>query len=101
MKKYLQLARQKGLCLEDLVLMEEYELQKLFAAPKGQNEKRAQDLTALFPGFEKELKRTGVTRWILWGEYKSHYPHGYSYLNRHTSTPLLMTRYTSLRLRSG
>lgn len=78
-KKYLQLALQQGLSLEDLATKEEYELQKLFAAPKGQDEKRAEDLTALFPSFEKELKRTGVTRWILWGEYKSRYPHGYSY----------------------
>lgn len=78
-KKYLQLAGQKGLTIEDLADKEEYELQKIFTEPKGQTEKRLEDLTSLFPNFEKELKRTGVTRWTLWGEYKSVNPHGYSY----------------------
>ena len=28
---------------------------------------------------EKELRRTGVTRWTLWGEYRTRFPDGYSY----------------------
>jgi len=33
----------------------------------------------MFPYFEKELKRTGITRWILWGEYKHQHTDGFSY----------------------
>jgi transposase len=33
----------------------------------------------MFPNLDKELKRVGVTRWILWGEYKAKHPDGYSY----------------------
>lgn len=78
-KKYLHLAKQKGLSLEALAENEEHELEKIFTEPREENRKRFQELTALFPGFEKELKRTGVTRWTLWGEYKLRYPAGYSY----------------------
>jgi transposase len=29
--------------------------------------------------FEQELRRTGVSRWLLWSEYKAAYPKGYNY----------------------
>jgi len=31
------------------------------------------------PYFHQELKKPGVTRWVLWGEYKQLYPEGYGY----------------------
>ncbi len=78
-KKYLHLAKRKGLSLDQLVQKEEHELEKIFTEPRVQNKERLQELTSLFPGFEKELGRTGVTRWTLWGEYKLRYPDGYAY----------------------
>lgn len=78
-KKYLHLAKQKGLSLDELIGKQEHELEKIFAEPKVHNTERLKELRALFPSFQKELKRTGVTRWILWGEYKSRYPDGYAY----------------------
>jgi transposase len=43
------------------------------------NESRKEDLYAFFPYCRTELPRKGVTRQILWGEYRSRYPDGYSY----------------------
>ena len=42
-------------------------------------ESRREDLYSFFPYCRSELPRTGVTRQILWGEYRSRYPDGYSY----------------------
>jgi transposase len=42
-------------------------------------ESRKEDLYSFFPYCRSELPRTGVTRQILWGEYRSKYPDGYSY----------------------
>jgi transposase len=43
------------------------------------NESRKEDLYSFLPYCRTELPRTGVTRQILWGEYRSRYPDGYSY----------------------
>jgi transposase len=78
-KKYIRLADQKGLSFGILASKEDHELEKIFAEPVHVSKDRCQNLEGLFPSIEKELKRTGVTRWTLWGEYKSKYPDGYSY----------------------
>ncbi|HEX2958591.1 MAG TPA: IS21 family transposase [Chitinispirillaceae bacterium] len=43
------------------------------------NDSRQADLQDYFPYCQKELQRTGVTRQILWAEYRGRYPGGYSY----------------------
>ena len=43
------------------------------------NDSRQADLQAYFPYCQSELQRRGVTRQILWGEYRGKYPEGYSY----------------------
>lgn len=78
-RKYIRLASQKGLSLAYLSTLEDQELAKLFAEPAQATKGRYDQLKGLFPWIEKELRRTGVTRWLLWGEYKSRYPDGYSY----------------------
>jgi transposase len=40
---------------------------------------RKDDLQNFFPYCQSELPRKGVTRQILWGEYRIRYPDGYSY----------------------
>jgi transposase len=40
---------------------------------------RQSDFTSRIPHFLSELKRTGVTRQLLWQEYKQAYPQGYQY----------------------
>lgn len=78
-KKYLRLSEQKGLSLESLIDMEDHKLEQLFAEPEQKSKDRHEDLKRLFPQMSSELQRTGVTRWVLWGEYKSLHPDGYSY----------------------
>lgn len=78
-KKYIRLATQKGLSFDELAARDDHELEKLFADPLQVSKHRYHDLEELFPWIAKELGRTGVTRWILWGEYKSRYPDGYGY----------------------
>ena len=41
------------------------------------NESRKKNLYAFFPYCRTELPRKGVTRQILWGEYRTRYPEGY------------------------
>ena len=43
------------------------------------NESRKEELYSFFPYCYSELPRKGVTRQILWGEYRCRYPGGYSY----------------------
>lgn len=78
-KKYLRLIEVKQLSIEELLAMEDERLDALLHDPDPQDEQRYQTLEALFPFFAKELKRTGVNRWILWGEYRQQHPDGYSY----------------------
>jgi len=40
---------------------------------------RAKDMQERLPYFIEELRRRGVTRQLLWDEYKHEYPDGYSY----------------------
>lgn len=42
-------------------------------------EKRLRELTSLLPYFLAELKKTGVTRLLLWQEYLKDFPDGYRY----------------------
>jgi len=78
-KKYVRLAEQRRLDPIALTAMEDHELEKLFSEPAVVGQYRYQDLESLFPHMEKEIKRVGVTRWILWGEYKAQFPDGYAY----------------------
>jgi transposase len=40
---------------------------------------RHAEITALLPHFQSELKKTGVTRFLLWQEYLHAHPNGYRY----------------------
>lgn len=78
-KKYLRLIEVKELAVEQLLQLEDNELEAFLQDPDPSDQQRLASLSAMFPYFEKELGRTGVTRWILWGEYKQQYPDGFSY----------------------
>jgi transposase len=57
---------------------------KKYLQPKGQpsdcpTDTRQDILLDLFPYFKKELGRKGVTRQVLWAEYRDKHPDGYSY----------------------
>ncbi len=78
-KKYVRLAEKKGLALTTLVDLKTEELEQIFSEPTTMSKYRFADLEGLFPDYEIELQRVGVTRWTLWGEYKARYPDGYAY----------------------
>jgi transposase len=78
-KKYLRLIEAKNYPIQGLLAKENEELEALLSNPDQASQARYEDLEKMFPYIEKELKRTGVNRWILWGEYKDKHPDGYSY----------------------
>jgi transposase len=78
-KKYLRLIEIKGLNSDSLLQMEDEALEALLIDSGQCEQRRLESLVAMFPYFDKELKRVGVTRLVLWGEYRQLYPDGYSY----------------------
>jgi len=78
-KKYLRLIEVRKLRPEDLLQMPDDQLEAILADPDTGDEQRLAALTTMFPYMEAELGRIGVTRWILWGEYKQKHPDGFSY----------------------
>ena len=82
-KKYLQAFQESGCSTEELLALSESDLEDLFGrARKSITYKSVTNITELeklFPGIEKELKRVGVSRKLLWQEYKDQYPDGLGY----------------------
>lgn len=69
-KKYLRFVRENQLDGTDLLAMDDHSLEALFRQPDISHQQRYDALLNLFPSFEKELSRTGVTRWVLWNEWR-------------------------------
>jgi transposase len=79
-KKYIRLIEARQLNEDLLLLMDDEALEALLNGPLVDDDAaRVKTLTGLFPHFERELGRVGVTRWVLWGEYRQQHPDGYSY----------------------
>lgn len=77
-KKYVQLFIGSRLSYEQVVELSDKELHKLFQMPSEKGiPQRIEQLRAFFPGMQKELKRPGVTRLLMWEEYISKHPDGY------------------------
>jgi transposase len=77
LKKYIKEFTAVKLTFEKVNALSDKELEDLFVKPEDRplNE-RLQILFNLFPAIDKELKKKGVTRQILWEEYKRDYPDG-------------------------
>lgn len=78
LKKYLKIYAGLDLSLERVEQLSDQELDKLFgenSIPEPTNKYKA--LEAFFPTIEKELKKRGVTRHILWERYIAIHPDGY------------------------
>jgi len=76
-KKYIKQFVALRITFEDLAQMDDAKLEELFI--KTQTQALSPKLKALysfFPYVEKELKKTGVTKMLLWGEYKEKYTDG-------------------------
>lgn len=70
-RRYREVARAKGYQVEELLKLSDSELQAAFAnRPKSDKNKRMPDWHAV----HRELQRKGVTRTLLWLEYKEQEP---------------------------
>jgi transposase len=82
-RKYITAFDTCGLSLKEVDSLGDAELEELFG--KVQEKKpslgsqRMQALQRCFPKIERELKRTGVTRMLLWEDYMKEFPDGYRY----------------------
>ena len=79
-KKYRSAIQSKGLSYEGLLSMEDHQAEGVLCSPfQHRADTRYQALEVLLPHFGKELARTGVSKFVLWTEYRSQHPEGYSY----------------------
>ncbi|MGE6220397.1 IS21 family transposase [Nubsella zeaxanthinifaciens] len=81
-RKYLTSFDSCGLSLKEVDSLSDSELDELFGKineKKKTISSRMQALQRCFPKIEKELKRTGVTRLLLWEDYMKEFPDGYKY----------------------
>ena len=82
-KKYKAKFTQSGLTLEEIQLLEDEKLYEI--VNEGEKNKnpvknaRLQDLRERLPDYIKDLKRVGVTRRLLWEEYRQEVPEGLGY----------------------
>lgn len=76
-KKYIKQFSGLKITFEDLTQMDDTKLEELFIKAQVLNlSPKLKLLYAFFPYVEKELKKTGVTKMLLWGEYKERHPDG-------------------------
>ena len=79
-RKYLGMARELDRPLEELLSLDDHELEALlYPSQPSTRDERLADLQGRYEYLRRELARTGVTRFLLWTEYKQAYPGGYSY----------------------
>jgi len=79
LKKYIREFEQSGLSFNEVNELGDKDMEDLFIKPEEQPIiPKLQTLFNLFPAMDKELKRKGVTRLLLWEEYKLKHPEGYS-----------------------
>jgi transposase len=81
-KDYIKLIHQSSQSYTELLALNDDSL-SLFIHDAGQVtspfDKRWDDFQSTTPAIEQELKKTGVTRLLLWQEYRMVYPDGYGY----------------------
>jgi transposase len=79
-KKYLAAFKESGFTFEEVNALDDKELEDLFGKTKERApSSRMQTLLRCFPKVDKELKRTGITRHMLWEAYCKEFPDGYKY----------------------
>jgi transposase len=77
LKKYLKEFIESGLSFDEIDQLSDKDLEDLFVKVEEKPpSKTIQTLFDLFPSMDKELKRKGVTRTLLWEEYRQKHPDG-------------------------
>lgn len=99
-KSYLNKLAASDKSLDTLLAMDDPELACFFhSGNPAYKDTRFEDLKAHLDYYEQELKRPGVTRQLLWEEYRGQHPQGYSrsqfcfHLSQH-----LLTKHATLPL---
>jgi len=78
LRKYQQRFTESSFTLNELLQLGDKELHTLFLrTPEQKSNSRVQALFALMPHFEKALKKRGVTKELLWREYRAMHPDGF------------------------
>jgi len=77
-KEYIKKINSQNLPPPELLEKETPELEGIFVPSVCMKDKYLQ-MEGMFPYIEKELRRTGITRQLLWHEYREKYPDGYGY----------------------
>lgn len=76
-KKYIALYQLINLSIEDINQKNDAELEDLFSNFKTQNPSpKIQAVYDFFPHMERELKKTGITKLLMWEEYYKKHPEG-------------------------
>lgn len=79
-KKYMATFEASGLTFEQINGLNDKELDEFFGAVKqAPPRERLLNLQRCFPRIDKELKKTGETRYSLWESYKKEFPDGFGY----------------------
>src|SRR5476649_19350 len=79
-KKYIAAFNDSGFTFEEVNALNDKELEDLFGKSKEHPPNaRMQSMLRCFPHVDKELKRTGVNRQMLWEAYYKEFPDGYQY----------------------
>lgn len=79
-KNYVRKGEAYNQDLSQLLSLPQSELIKVFyEAPDKQQTEREQVFTEKIAYWIKELRRVGVTKYLLWEEYREEYPNGYGY----------------------
>lgn len=78
LKKYLKAFAASELTFEEISTLSDKDLEDLFIKPDEKpTSERLQTLIRLFPSIDKELRKRGMTRQLLWERYKADHPDGF------------------------
>jgi transposase len=78
LKKYIKSFSASGLSFEEISELSDKDLEDLFVKPEPKPlDQKLQILFERFPSIDKELKKKGVTRHLLWEQYRIEHPDGF------------------------
>ena len=79
-KRYLNTFRESGFTFDEVNALNDKELEDFFGKSRERApDSRMQSMLRCFPHVDKELKKTGMNRYILWEAYRKEFPDGYQY----------------------
>ena len=75
--KYIDFFKRYKLTPYEVSAMTLEELHRLFKADRKPKSEKLKTLEGYFPYFDRELRKTGVTKQLLWEEYRARHPDGF------------------------